>query len=127
MSRPRGNLGHSETAPLVLGADNGDDPVLVEGTGLFLSVRKGDRRWVTGTAVQNGLQLGVLIRVLPVGSDAPAPATGPRRTLPAKMAVPPDADLSKLARGVKKAQPAKKVAPKKQAPVRKAAAPRTRR
>lgn len=123
MSRRPIHLGYEQEHPLILGVPNDAAPVLVEGTGLFLAVRKGDRRWVTGSAVATGLQSGVLIQVhtgneaplelAPKGAvDIPAPSTSP---------APADADLSALHRQheavLQGAEP--KPAP---APVKKAAA-----
>lgn len=134
MRRPI-NLGHDRKTPLVLGFANGDDARLVEGTGLYLAVRKGDRRWVTGTAVQNGLRSGVLINIdtddppalSPAQLDAAVAAEPADR--PAVGAVPADAALTAL-----RAAPAATAAPKqpattagvpaKKRPAKKRAAPK---
>lgn len=137
MRRPI-NLGHDRKTPLVLGYPNGDDARLVEGTGLYLAVRKGDRRWVTGSAVQNGLMSGVLINV-DTGDPPPmspaqlqaAVAAEPADSPPVG-AVPADAALTALRAAPAAAAapktpaaadgaPAKKRPAKKRAPVKKAA------
>ena len=139
MRRPV-NLGHDSKSPLVLGQPNGDPARFVEGTGLYLAVRKGDQRWVTGTAVQGGLQSGVLIDVhtdaAPAMSDkqlAAAAATEPVESTTVA-AVPADADLAGLAPAPKAAaasraakKPAAKPAPKPAAKLRQRRRQRRRR
>lgn len=107
MSTRPTQLGHSSGSPLILGAVNGAPARLVEGTGLYLSVRKGTRRWVTGTAVQAGLQSGVLVEVYEqeeqsVESEADrrrrlaGPTKRPGANIPAPPAGPPDTQLGQL-------------------------------
>lgn len=101
MSRPRTQLGHDELTPLVLGVVNDADAVLVEGTGLFMAVRKGDRRWVTGSMVRKGLATGSLIQVLtgrePAMTDAQLSEASAGDPLPEPpTAAPPDVGLSSL-------------------------------
>lgn len=132
------NLGHDRKTPLVLGFANGDDARYVEGTGLYLAVRKGDRRWVTGSAVQNGLMSGVLINVDTGDPPAMSPAqlqaaaAAEPADRPPVAAVPADAALSGLRAAPAAAAaprapqapdraPAKKAA-KKRAPAKKSAA-----
>lgn len=142
MRRPI-HLGHDRKTPLVLGFANGDDARYVEGTGLYLAVRKGDRRWVTGTAVQNGLRSGVLINVETGDPPAMSPAqlqaavAAEPDDRPPVAAVPADAALTALRAAPAAAAaprtpqaaspapaPAKKKAAKKRAPAKKAAAPK---
>jgi len=135
MRRPI-NLGHDAKTPLILGQPNDEPARFIEGTGLYLAIRKGDQRWVTGTAVQPGLQSGVLIDVHtgdgPALSDSQleaAAAAEPAESAPAA-SVPADADLAALEPAPKPAaakkaaaKPAAKAAPKPaaKAPAKKAA------
>jgi len=130
MSRRPVHLGYEADQPLILGVENGAAARLVEGTGLFLAVRKGDRRWVTGDAVNKGLRQGVLIAVytgdepavevdeIHVSTESVVPE--PVNTAPA------DADLAALHREheavLQGAEPKLAAAPAKKAPAKKAAA-----
>lgn len=130
MSRRPTHLGYEQNAPLILGVPNDAPAKLVEGTGLFLAVRKGDRRWVTGGAVAQGLQSGVLVQVY-TGDEAPLTEqemgqTGPVEIpAPSTTPAPADADLAELHRRheavLQGAEPAPTPAPAKAAPVKKAA------
>lgn len=55
--------GQSQDKPTLLGDDNGADAVQVYATGLYEGVLMGDLRWVTGSAVEAGLECGVLVEV----------------------------------------------------------------
>lgn len=144
MSRPVTQLGHDQDRPLILGAPNNADARYVEGTGLFMAVRKGDRRWVTGEAVDTGLRSGVLMMVYTGDSPALSPdqlakASQGQTVEPETFQVtsaPPDANLDSLPAAPPKVmadpdapappktqQVAKKKAPaKRKAAVKKAAA-----
>lgn len=103
MSRKPVHLGYEKTTPLVLGPADGSPPRYVEGTGLYLAVRKGERRWVTGAAVAGGLIRGSLIQVLDPTSPQVSAPTQPQAAAAEVMdtvfepPVPPDADLGALA------------------------------
>lgn len=125
--RPPTHLGHERATPLILGYPNGEPAKLVEGTGLYLAVRKGDRRWVTGTAVAAGLRSGVLIDAIAFigATDAPSPiddvvasSTVAETSGPHTPPVPADTGLSGL-RAAASATPLPK-APKR--PTKKGAA-----
>jgi len=140
MSRPPINLGHDQDRPLVLGAPNDADARYVEGTGLFLAVRKGDRRWVTGDAVDDGLRSGVLVMVYTGDSPAMSPdqlahaSKGQTAEAETSSPAPPDTKLDSLpatpaaeppkkpVQPPKTQQAAKKAPAKRKAPVKKAAA-----
>lgn len=55
--------GHTADRPTVLGEANGEPAIQVYATGLYEGVRKGDVRWVTGTAVQPGLDTGNIVEI----------------------------------------------------------------
>lgn len=74
MAAPTGNHGHFEDRPKLLGRPDGAHAILVEATGAYEGLRAGERRWVTGSAVDRGLSLGILLEV----DSAPKPkATKP--------------------------------------------------
>ncbi len=73
MAAQPGNHGHSEDRPKLLGRPDGAGAVLVEATGAYEGLRAGERRWVTGSAVDRGLSLGILLEVhTPAAKAAPA-------------------------------------------------------
>jgi len=55
--------GKTPEQPTVLGKPNGDEPVQVYATGLYKSLMKGETRWVTGDAVDDGLDNGVIVLI----------------------------------------------------------------
>lgn len=55
--------GTSPDRPKILGRPNGDPPILVAATGMYLSLSKGQQCWVTGTAVAFGVEHGSLVVV----------------------------------------------------------------
>lgn len=61
--------GHREDKPSVLGEANGEPAIQVYATGLYEGIRKGVTRWVTGTKVQAGLDLGAIVEVESVSAD----------------------------------------------------------
>lgn len=69
--------GHRQDRPTVLGDANGAEAIQVYATGLFHGVRKGAIRWVTGEAVQAGLDSGVIVEVSPL-DDTSTDETMPR-------------------------------------------------
>lgn len=126
MSQRPIHLGYEAKAPLILGDVNKADPILVESTGLFMSLRKGQQRWVTGSAVQAGFAAGNLISasdstarmdtspvtVATAPAPAPEPSVGPVPPEP----VEPEPKPAPKAAHTK--APAKKAAAKKSAPVK---------
>lgn len=61
--------GQIPSRPTVLGEPTGDDPVQVYSTGMFMSLRKGETRWVTGSAVEMGLDSGSLMLIGALNDD----------------------------------------------------------
>jgi hypothetical protein len=56
-------VGLSADKPHVLGVADGTDPLLVETTGLYEGIPKGQQVWVTGSKVQVGIARGSLIPI----------------------------------------------------------------
>lgn len=55
--------GYSSDRPLVLGQHDGSQPIEVVANGVFQGLRTNDQRWVTGTAVDDGLAIGIIIPI----------------------------------------------------------------
>jgi hypothetical protein len=53
--------GKTPDKPHVLGKPNGDEPIQVYATGLYMGIMKGETRWVTGDKVDEGLDGGVIV------------------------------------------------------------------
>ena len=64
--------GHREDKPSILGKPNGADAIQVYATGLYEGVRKGLLQWVTGDAVDAGIERGLLIPVEQAEEDLTA-------------------------------------------------------
>lgn len=64
--------GQSADQPTILGESNDESAIQVYATGLYEGIRKGDVRWVTGTAVAAGLRSGVIIEVADTTPDSRA-------------------------------------------------------
>jgi hypothetical protein len=109
--------GKTPDKPHVLGQPNGDEPVQVYATGLFMGIMKGETRWVTGDKVDHGLDLGVIVLIGTLAdpddyfSSDPVPEVrevpdAPERPVPTatdvdvRLADMSKSDLVKLARAV---------------------------
>lgn len=63
--------------PIVCGERrDGDEPVKVESTGMVYGIRKGQQRWVVGSAVQAAITIGGFV-VLELPAPPPEPALTP--------------------------------------------------
>jgi hypothetical protein len=65
MATVRTNHGETAERPLVIGTANGADPIFVEATGAYNGMRVHDRRYVTGTGVDEGVDIGILVEIQP--------------------------------------------------------------
>lgn len=55
--------GYSSDRPLVLGQPDGSLAIEVVANGVFQGLRTNEQRWVTGTAVDDGLAIGIIIPI----------------------------------------------------------------
>lgn len=84
MATVRATHGDTAERAMRLGDANGADAIYVESTGYFHGLRVGERRWVTGSAVDEGVDIGMLVELHEDGE--PARAAKPRKAAARKTA-----------------------------------------